>query len=71
MDCQTVTDVKTQRYNVSVPYPVTREVPVTVCKMVAKTITVPVTTCASPVQYGPCGGAVGGCGGKCYRRCCP
>jgi hypothetical protein len=52
-----VSEPRVESYTVKVPYPVTKEVNVMVCKMVPKTV-----TCRVPISV-PCGG----CGG---RGCC-
>jgi hypothetical protein len=57
-----VPEEKTENYTVCVPYPVQREVQVQVCRMVPKTIQVPVSTgCAN--------NGCNDCGRRMARRC--
>jgi hypothetical protein len=66
-----VTEEKVEKYQVSVPYTVQEQVEVTVCKMVAQTVTVPVWSNGSAVYGGSAAGgsaaggaSADGCGGS-------
>jgi hypothetical protein len=63
--CRTVAEQRTRQVTVMVPYTEQQEVPVQVCRMVPKTITVPVHT---GCQSGWCGGYGSGHSGRLFGR---